>query len=148
MGGNYFIKIKPRCSSEPIYVTRLKSHPTGCPENIAGFEMFLFSLLYLSFLFTLQPVGFSKEQLCCYYIHFLYFVILSESSDCVFSGYYCGSKCNKKIFVTFIVDTVKSTVFRVAMLCILVHLKVSDSLLGQMLVASSPKISVLFYEAT
>jgi hypothetical protein len=52
MGGNYFIKIKPRCSSETIYVTRLKSHSTGCPENIAELEMFLFSWLPLSLLFT------------------------------------------------------------------------------------------------
>jgi hypothetical protein len=52
MGGTYFIKIKPRCSPETIYVTRLKSLPTGCPENIAEFEMFLFSWFLLLLLFT------------------------------------------------------------------------------------------------
>ena len=54
----------------------------------------------------------------------------------------------KKLFLKVIVDTVKSTVFRVAMPCILVHTKVSDSLLGKMLIVSFSKISVLFYEAT
>ena len=97
MGGTYFIKIKPRCSPETIYVTRLKSHPTGCPENIVEFETFLFLWLPLSSLFNLQAVGLSKEQLCCYFVHFLYFVILFVSSGCVISGCFCGSNCNQNI---------------------------------------------------
>lgn len=54
----------------------------------------------------------------------------------------------KKLFVTVIVDTVKNTVFQVLMPCILVHMEVSDSLVGKMLVPSSSKLSVLFYENT
>jgi predicted transporter len=52
----------------------------------------------------------------------------------------------RKLSVTVISDTLKNTVFPVLMPCILVHTKVSDSLVGKMLVASSSKVSVFFYE--
>jgi hypothetical protein len=44
--------------------------------------------------------------------------------------------------------TVKNTVFPVFMPFIFIYMDVSDSLVGKMLVASSSKISVLFYEIT
>lgn len=54
----------------------------------------------------------------------------------------------KKLFVTVTAATVKNTVFPVFMPCIFIHMEVSDSLVGKILVASSSKISVLFYEIT
>jgi len=144
MGGTYFIKIKPRCSPETIYVTRIKSPPTGRSENIAEFEMFfLFSWLICCYFSLLQALALSKGQLCCYFVQFLYCVILFEASDYVISGCYCGSNDNHYNHNTVIAETLKNTVFPALMPCNLVHTAVSDSLVGKMLVASSSKISVL-----
>jgi hypothetical protein len=50
LGRDLLHKDKAKMFPEPIYETRLNSHSTGCPENIAEFAVFLFSRLSLSLL--------------------------------------------------------------------------------------------------
>jgi len=112
MGGTYFIKIKPRCSSETIYVTRLKSLPTGCPGNIAEYEFFF--IFMASFVVTFHFYR-MQASLKGNFVAILY--TSSASSSCLrhlIALFLVATEVVnviKKLFVTVISDTVKNTVF-------------------------------------